>query len=77
MKKTEVPKVVFGKNDKPGKIKGVGIIRRNGLEIREVFYVIALKFNLLSSSQFYDKGNNVEFIKLVCKIRNVENTMLC
>ncbi|GAB2285630.1 hypothetical protein Dimus_020072, partial [Dionaea muscipula] len=62
-KEKDGPKVVFVGNEKPGETKGSESIIRNGLIIKDVAYVQGLKFNLLSTSQFCDKGYVVKFSK--------------
>ncbi|XP_031127497.1 uncharacterized protein LOC116029586 [Ipomoea triloba] len=69
-KSIEGPKVVFGGNDRYGSTKGIGTIVRNGLKTEDVSYVESLKFNLLSTSQFCDKGYVVEFFKDKCQVKN-------
>ena len=47
----------------------MGTIVKNGLRIEEVSCVEGLNFNLLSTSQFCDKGYLVEFFKDKCNIK--------
>ncbi|GAB2292076.1 hypothetical protein Dimus_038187 [Dionaea muscipula] len=68
--------VVFGGNEKPGETKGSGSIIKNGLIIRDIAYVQGLKFNVLSISQFCDKGYLVEFSKEICKIKNEDTGLV-
>ncbi|XP_070047182.1 uncharacterized protein [Nicotiana tomentosiformis] len=63
--------VSFG-NGKRGYILGVGRIGKSLTHsIENVYYVNGLKYSLLSVSQIYDKGNNVEFMSKVCTITNL------
>lgn len=73
LKKVDEPMIIFERNEKPTKTKGVGSIKRNGLEIKEISYVKGLKFNLLSTSQFYDKGYTIEFNHNGCKVISIES----
>ncbi|GAB2283724.1 hypothetical protein Dimus_039623 [Dionaea muscipula] len=75
-KEKDGPKVVFGGNEKPGETKGSGSIIKNGLIIKDVAFVQGLKFNLLSISQFCDKGYVVEFSKEVCKVKNEDTGLV-
>ena len=61
------PKVVFGGNSS-GRTMGTGDVMKNGLIIQGVSYVEGLKFNLLSTSQFCDKGYKVTFSRDVCQV---------
>ena len=70
--------VTFGDNSK-GFIEGIGSIGNySSTLIENVLYVNGLKHNLLSISQFCDKGFNVLFDKNGCKIVNIKTnkTML-
>ena len=69
----EGPLVTFGDNEKKGRTKAVGEIHKNGLVIKGVSYVEGLKFNLLSTSQFCDKGYKVIFTKSKCQIIQEES----
>ncbi|XP_031121052.1 uncharacterized protein LOC116024300 [Ipomoea triloba] len=78
LKEVKGPKVIFGGNGNHGITKGVGTIIKNGLKIEDVSYVEGLKFNLLSTSQFCDKGYLVEFYwntakSSVCLVANNSN----
>ncbi|XP_031108415.1 uncharacterized protein LOC116012881 [Ipomoea triloba] len=66
------PKVVFGGNSS-GQTLGTGDVKKNGLIIQEVSYVEGLKFNLLSTSQFCDKGYKVVFSKDKCQVISKTN----
>jgi len=62
--------VTFGDNKK-GKIISKGKVGRSSSYcIDNVFLVEGLRHNLLSISQFCDKGNSVSFTSNVCKIIN-------
>ncbi|CAH9079864.1 unnamed protein product [Cuscuta europaea] len=66
-------KVTFGDNSK-GEIIAVGKIGKSpDHAIDNVFLVKGLKFNLLSISQFCDRGNSVVFDHNVCRIVNNES----
>ena len=67
--KVSGPTVTFGDNSH-GITKGIGTICRGKVEIKDVFYVKGLKFNLLSISQFCDKGYGVEFTSNTCYIKD-------
>lgn len=71
-KKIDGPKVIFRRNDKPRKTKGIGTIKKKGLEIKEVSYVKGLNFNHLSTSQFCNKGYTMELSRMDCKIKHVD-----
>ena len=61
--------VSFGDNSK-GVIRGIGTIGNNSYtQIKNVFLVI-LKYNLLSISQFRDKGYRVSFGAHACHVIN-------
>ncbi|XP_019150173.1 PREDICTED: uncharacterized protein LOC109146979 [Ipomoea nil] len=65
-------KVIFG-GENSGRTRGKGDIIKKGITIQDVSYVEGLKFNLLSTSQFCDKGYKVEFSKDECKIVNTKD----
>ncbi|CAH9117959.1 unnamed protein product, partial [Cuscuta epithymum] len=66
-------KVTFGDNGK-GEIIAVGKVGKSPSHaIDNVFLVKGLKFNLLSISQFCDRGNSVVFDHNVCRIVNNES----
>ncbi|XP_019183756.1 PREDICTED: uncharacterized protein LOC109178675 [Ipomoea nil] len=71
-KEVDGPKVIFG-GENSGKTRGKGDIIKQGITIQDVSYVDGLKFNLLSTSQFCDKGYKVEFSKNECKIVNTKD----
>ncbi|XP_019154262.1 PREDICTED: uncharacterized protein LOC109150732 [Ipomoea nil] len=71
-KEVDGPKVIFG-GENNGKTRGKGDIIKQGITIQDVSYVDGLKFNLLSTSQFCDKGYKVEFSKNKCKIVNTKD----
>ena len=56
------PVVTFGDNNK-GSIKGYGCLEGGNVIIENVSLVEGLQHNLLSISQFCDKGYNVKFVK--------------
>lgn len=63
--------VTFGDNKK-GNIVAMGKVGKSPLHsIENVFLVEGLKHNLLSISQFCDKGNTVKFDKEKCLIINI------
>ena len=61
------PVVTFGDNSK-GKTEGYGCLEAGNVIIEDVSVVKGLKHNLLSISQFCDKGFNVNFNKEICQI---------
>ena len=63
------PSVTFGDNNK-GKTIGYGVIRRGNLTIEKVSLVDGLKHNLLSISQFCDKGMLCNFTSSNCFIKD-------
>ncbi|XP_019151937.1 PREDICTED: uncharacterized protein LOC109148657 [Ipomoea nil] len=71
-KEVDGPKVIFG-GENSGKTRGKGDIIKLGITIQDVSYVDGLKFNLLSTSQFCNKGYKVEFSKNECKIVNTKD----
>ncbi|GJV13086.1 putative ribonuclease H-like domain-containing protein, partial [Tanacetum coccineum] len=58
--------VAFGGNPKGGKITGRGTIKSGNLDIKNVYFVKELKFNLFSASQMCDKKNSVFFNDTEC-----------
>lgn len=66
--KVKWPKVVFEDNSK-WEIKRKGSIIKGNIEISEVSYVGGLKYNLLSTSQFFHKEYIVEFQMSKCLIK--------
>ena len=65
------PQVVFGDNSK-GKTKGIGTVHRGNIMISDVYFVEGLKHNLLSISQFCDKGFEVIFSSDYCYINDAK-----
>ncbi|VFQ66087.1 unnamed protein product [Cuscuta campestris] len=57
------PRVIFGGSNDFGLIKGLGNLVYKGLTIQAVSYVEGLNYNLLSISQFCDKGYSLVFCK--------------
>ena len=68
---TNGPQVIFGDNSK-GKTKGIGIMHRGNIMISDVYYVEGLKHNLLSISQFCDKGFEVKFSSDFCYVNDAK-----
>jgi hypothetical protein len=64
------PKVTFG-DSKEGKIKAKGRLIKGNIEISDVSYVKGLKYNLLSISQFCDKGYSVIFSTDKCYVEQI------
>ncbi|KAK2978735.1 hypothetical protein RJ640_012190 [Escallonia rubra] len=64
--------VTFGDNSQ-GRIKGKGTIGKEPHSIENVLYVEGLKHNLLSISQFSDKGFKVIFEASQCTILSLKN----
>ena len=62
------PTVTFGDNSH-GVTMGIGNILRGNICVKDVSYVTGLKYNLLSISQFCDRGFKVKFSKDLCLIR--------
>nr|GEV53401.1 ribonuclease H-like domain-containing protein [Tanacetum cinerariifolium] len=60
--------VAFGGSTKGGKITGIGKIRTNKIEFKDVFFVKELKFSLFCVSQMCDKKNSVLFTKSECLV---------
>ncbi|GJZ56723.1 hypothetical protein Tco_0612217 [Tanacetum coccineum] len=60
--------IAFGGSTKRGKITGKGKIRTGKLDIKDVYFVKELKFNLFSVSQMCDKKNNVLFTDTECVV---------
>ncbi|GJR37975.1 hypothetical protein Tco_1213659 [Tanacetum coccineum] len=58
--------VAFGSNYKGGRITGKGKIKTGKLDIKDVYFVKELKFNLFSVSQICDKKNSVLFTDTEC-----------
>lgn len=70
LKEVKGPRVIFWRNDKNSQAKEIGELHKNGLKIKDIAYVEGLKYNLLNTSQFYDKGYYVEFSKKTCLVIN-------
>ena len=66
------PVVTFGDNNK-GKTEGYGCLESGNVIIEDVSVGKGLKHNLLSISQFCDKGFNVSFDKDICQISHKKN----
>nr|GFA53707.1 ribonuclease H-like domain-containing protein [Tanacetum cinerariifolium] len=60
--------VAFGGSTKGGKITGIGKIRTNKIDFKDVFFVKELNFNLFSVSQMRDKKNSVLFTESECLV---------
>ncbi|VFQ85564.1 unnamed protein product [Cuscuta campestris] len=64
------PRVTFGGSNDFGLTKGLGNLVYKGLTIQAVSYVEGLNYNLLSISQFCDKGYSLEFCKDMASLKN-------
>ncbi|GJV35369.1 putative ribonuclease H-like domain-containing protein [Tanacetum coccineum] len=64
--------VAFGGSTKGGKITGKGKIRTGKLDIKDVYFVKELKFNLFSVSQMCDKKNSVLFTNTECIVLSLD-----
>ncbi|GJZ13888.1 hypothetical protein Tco_0549118, partial [Tanacetum coccineum] len=60
--------VTFGNNSKGGKITRKCKIRTGKLDLKDVYFVKELKFNLFSVSQMCDKKNSVLFTDTTCVV---------
>ena len=69
------PWVTFGDNNK-GFTKGYGILEIGNVVIENISLVDSLKHNLLSVSQFTDKGYEVNFKTKQCNIINKKDKKL-
>ncbi|GKF78404.1 putative ribonuclease H-like domain-containing protein, partial [Tanacetum coccineum] len=58
--------VAFGGNPKGGKITRKSTIKTGNLDLKNVYFVRELKFNLFSVSQMCDKKNSVPFNDTKC-----------
>ena len=67
--------VTFG-DDNKGFTKGYGSLEIGNVEIKNISLVNGLKHNLLSVSQFTNKGYDVNFKKEQCKIINKKDKKL-
>ncbi|VFQ84243.1 unnamed protein product [Cuscuta campestris] len=65
------PRVTFGGSNDFGLTKGLGNLVYKGLTIQDVSYVEGLNYNLLSISQFCDKGYSLEFCKDMASLKNI------
>ncbi|VFQ66006.1 unnamed protein product, partial [Cuscuta campestris] len=65
------PRVTFGGSNDFGFTKGLGNLVYKGLTIQAVSYVEGLNYNLLSISQFCDKGYSLEFCKDMASLKNI------
>ncbi|VFQ68764.1 unnamed protein product [Cuscuta campestris] len=65
------PRVTFGGRNDFGLTKGLGNLVYKGLTIQAVSYVEGLNYNLLSISQFCDKGYSLEFCKDMASLKNI------
>ncbi|VFQ95734.1 unnamed protein product [Cuscuta campestris] len=65
------PRVTFGGSNDFGLTKGLGYLVYKGLIIQDVSYVEGLNYNLLSISQFCDKGYSLEFYKDMASLKNI------
>ena len=66
-KSCEGPKVNFG-GDGKGDVVGYGDLIIGTIKISNISHVDGLRYNLLSVSQFSDKGCTVEFSDVGCKV---------
>ena len=69
------PSVTFGDNSR-GITVGTGTMYQGNIEIHDISYVKGLKHNLLSISQFCDRGYNVEFTSNMCLIRDIRTNWI-
>ncbi|VFQ77315.1 unnamed protein product [Cuscuta campestris] len=65
------PRVTFGGSNDFGLTKGLGNLVYKELTIQAVSYVEGLNYNLLSISQFCDKGYSLEFCKDMASLKNI------
>ncbi|VFQ67758.1 unnamed protein product [Cuscuta campestris] len=65
------PSVTFGGSNDFGLSKGLGNLVYKGPTIQAVSYVEGLNYNLLSISQFCDKGYSLEFYKDMASLKNI------
>ncbi|VFQ69678.1 unnamed protein product [Cuscuta campestris] len=65
------PRVTFGGSNDFGLTKGLGNLVYKGLTIQAVSYVEGINYNLLSISQFCDKGYSLEFCKDMASLKNI------
>ncbi|GJT00224.1 putative ribonuclease H-like domain-containing protein [Tanacetum coccineum] len=64
--------VAFGGSTRGGKITGIGKIRTNKIDFKDVFFVKELKFNLFSVSQMCDKKNGILFTETECLVLSLD-----
>ncbi|VFQ84592.1 unnamed protein product [Cuscuta campestris] len=64
-------RVTFGGRNDFGLTKGLGNLVYKGLTIQTISYVEGLNYNLLSISQFCDKGYSLEFFKDMASLKNI------
>ncbi|GJY92272.1 ribonuclease H-like domain-containing protein [Tanacetum coccineum] len=64
--------IAFGGNTRGGKITGIGKIRTNKIDFKDVFSVKELKFNLFFISQTCDKKNSVLFTETECLVLSLD-----
>ncbi|GJX75170.1 putative ribonuclease H-like domain-containing protein [Tanacetum coccineum] len=64
--------VAFGGSTRGGKITGIGKIKTNNIDFKDVFFVKELKFNLFPVSQMCDKKNSVLFTKTECLVLSLD-----
>ena len=69
------PQITFGDNIK-GFTMGYGNLDVGNVVIKDISLVGGLKHNLLSISQFTDKGYKVEFVKNICLISHKKTGQL-
>ncbi|VFQ97990.1 unnamed protein product [Cuscuta campestris] len=65
------PRVTFGGSNDFGLTQGLGNLVYKGLTIQAVSYVEGLNYNLLSISQFCDKGYSLEFCKDMASLKKI------
>ncbi|VFQ59759.1 unnamed protein product [Cuscuta campestris] len=65
------PRVTFGGSNDFGLTKGLGNLVYKGLTNQAVSYVEGLNYNLLSISQFCDKGYSLKFFKDMASLKNI------
>ncbi|VFQ73749.1 unnamed protein product [Cuscuta campestris] len=65
------PRVTFGGSNDFGLTKGLGNMVYKGLTIQAVPNVEGFNYNLLSISQFCDKGYSLEFCKDMASLKNI------
>ncbi|GJV68682.1 ribonuclease H-like domain-containing protein, partial [Tanacetum coccineum] len=68
--------VAFAESPKGGKISRKGKIRTGKLDLKDVYFVKELKFNLFSVSQMCDKKNRVLFTETECLVLSPDFKLL-